>query len=257
MSSNYAGIDWSGPGSTTNRDVATGIRYGVISQNSIQSDVMSGIWQESRDLSYEAAKEELENSIYRVMQNAEDEDRKDGLKSALGDLYYGDRRSAELEDACGEIIDIWDEFLGDTLTEADRLAIWEVVSDRFGDTYESGDGHDWLWEKDGYTLSNCLQSDVFVGKSPYFTYAQFCSPCVPGAGNLDNSYEPQGKSKEQIETVKHVAPLALGEAIKSWAEQDGYPQVFCLGHDFFDNEEAPYPVFSVATGKRVLPGGEE
>ena len=57
--SNYAGLDYSGPGSTVNRDPETGIRYGVISQHSIQSDVMSDIWSEARDLSYEQAVEEM------------------------------------------------------------------------------------------------------------------------------------------------------------------------------------------------------
>jgi hypothetical protein len=42
------------------------------------------------------------------------------------------------------------------------------------------------YEKEGYKLSDCLDFDIFILKSPFYTHAQFCSPCVPGAGNLDN-----------------------------------------------------------------------
>ncbi len=81
-----------------------------------------------------------------------------------------------------------------------------------GYTYEDGE----------YNLTDCLQSDIFVLKSPYYTFAQFCSPCVPGAGNLDNPRE------------------------------DG-PKTYALGHQWFDGDKAPYRVFSVATGLEVLP----
>src|SRR5690606_21275898 len=43
-----------------------------------------------------------------------------------------------------------------------------------------------VYEKDGYKITGCLDFDLFVLNSPYFTFAQFCSPCVPGAGNLDS-----------------------------------------------------------------------
>jgi hypothetical protein len=78
------------------------------------------------------------------------------------------------------------------------------------------------YDKDGYQLTNCLDSDIFVLKSPYYTTAQFCSPCVPGAGNLDNF------------------------------ESDGV-KTYCLGHDWFDEGKAPYPVYSVATDELVQP----
>src|SRR6266576_680504 len=47
----------------------------------------------------------------------------------------------------------------------------------------------WSYKEDGYSLGDCLDNDIFVFKSPYFTFAQFCSPCVPGAGNLDTYCE--------------------------------------------------------------------
>lgn len=73
------------------------------------------------------------------------------------------------------------------------------------------------YSKEGYKINQCGDSDLFVLKSPFFTFAQYCSPCVPGAGNLDS-------------------PCADG------------PKTYCLGHDWFDDNVAPYPVYSVETG---------
>lgn len=64
--------------------------------------------------------------------------------------------------------------------------------------------------------------DIFVLKSPYFTRAQFCSPCAPGACYL-------------------LSPDEDGE------------KAYCFGHDFFEDGKAPYPVFRVDTGERVIP----
>ena len=76
------------------------------------------------------------------------------------------------------------------------------------------------YDKDGYKLCDCLDSDIFVLKSPYYTFAQFCSPCTPGAGNLDT-------------------PCAEG------------PKTYCLGHDWFEDSKAPYPVYNVVTNEVI------
>lgn len=77
-----------------------------------------------------------------------------------------------------------------------------------------------------YKLSSCFDgSEIMVLKSPYFTYGQFCSPCVPGAINLNH------------------------EIRKGNADNRGY----CLGHDWFDSGRAPYRVYSVATGQLIEP----
>ncbi len=232
--SNYPGIDYSGPGSKTNRDPDSGIRYGVISQHSINQDVMSDIWQASTDLSYEH--QTGDDSI---------EARQEALDHVIGDLYYGESRAEAKQEAITELIETWTETSpSDPPSDADKEGLWETVSDRFGDSY-NWDEHDWLWEQDGYRLENCLHTDVFVSKSPYFTYAQFCSPCVPGAGNLDSPYEGLGVPAGEYP--------AKTEDLHDDATSIGFPKAFCLGHDFFDNDEAPYLVFSVATGELVRP----
>jgi len=75
------------------------------------------------------------------------------------------------------------------------------------------------YDGDGYLLSSCLDSDIMVLKSPYYTFAQFCSPCVPGAGNLDS---------------------AMPDGVKT----------YCLGHDWFE-DKAPCPVYRVADDQEV------
>lgn len=63
--------------------------------------------------------------------------------------------------------------------------------------------------------------DIFVTKSPYYTFAQFCSPCAPGACYLLNPVDPNEGNK-----------------------------AYCFPADMFDEENpCPYPVYSVETNK--------
>ncbi len=97
-------------------------------------------------------------------------------------------------------------------------------------------------EADGYTWGNEDSEsghaddmlDVWVTQSPFYTYAQFCSPCVPGAGNLNS-------------------PLAIAGDIPK------ENRILCLGLDWFDSlddaseyaEHCPYPVWECETGNLV------
>jgi hypothetical protein len=86
--------------------------------------------------------------------------------------------------------------------------------------------HDYIQE--GYKLRQGGDgSDIFVLESPFFTFAQFCSPCAPGACYLLNWLE----GDENCETNR----------------------AYCLGHDWFEDKKAPYPVYSVETGTLVKP----
>jgi hypothetical protein len=91
-----------------------------------------------------------------------------------------------------------------------------------GYNYASGayvaDGH----ISEGYKLTDCLDTEIMVLASPYYTRAQFCSPCCPGAGNLDH-------------------PCDTG------------PKTYCLGHEWFEGGVAPYDVYSVTTKQIVTP----
>ena len=78
----------------------------------------------------------------------------------------------------------------------------------------------YFYNEDGYEADTCLDSDIMITKSPFYAYGDFCSPCVPGAIDL-NSALPRCKA-------------------------------YCFGHDWFEGGRAPYRVFSVETGKEVF-----
>lgn len=67
---------------------------------------------------------------------------------------------------------------------------------------------------EGYHLRTTSDNELWVLKSPFYTHAQFCSPCAPGAGHLGN-------------------PCPNG------------PMTYCLGPDWFEDGEAPYPIYKV------------
>lgn len=207
----YRGIDY-GMGQL-NIDKATGIRFGVISQHSLMPEALDDCWQNSRDLTYEAAVAEFKRKLERC---ENDDELNELIAEELGERVAKrvgfQRRETGLEE------------------------VWESICDYWNDAYQADD-HDWLYEQDGYKLTNCLQSDVFILSSPYFTYAQYCSPCVPGACNLDSPL---------------VTPPDSGDFEPDWqALRDN--RAYCLGHDWFEGGKAPYPVYSVATGELVAP----
>ena len=189
----YAGLDYSR--GLSNTDQSNGIRYGVISQNTVAPDALNDFYSDGEDLAWkEALKEALESARNEAKENKDSED-----------------------------------------IDEDR------ISDDLGNCWESSAGN-LLYEQDGYKLTGCLDDDLFVLKSPFFTYAQFCSPCVPGAGDLDNPFESE----------MNQAGLK-GEGYAKEASEAGFPRVYCLGHDWFETG-APYAVYSVKTGKCITLG---
>ena len=176
----YPGIDY-GHG-MTNCDHANGIRYGVISQHSVGQ-----AWYDSAEADYGKAQ----------------------CPSCQADAieYDGDKHNeyaapANRPYACADYVCESCEIIIDS-------------GDAFGDEPRA-----WNYDADGYQLTGCLDNDIMILKAPYYTFAQFCSPCVPGAGNIDNP---------------------MPDGVKT----------YCLGHDWFEEGKAPYPVYSVETGKEV------
>ncbi len=75
-----------------------------------------------------------------------------------------------------------------------------------------------------YLITQDAESpDIWVMKSPYYTVTEFCSPCAPGAGYLMDSHD------------------------------EGPCEALCLGHEWFEEGQAPYRVFSVETREEVFP----
>ncbi len=205
---NYPGIDY-GLG-RSNVDTKTGIRYGLISVNSerLNHDATEYIY-EGKNLSFE----NYQNQV------------KKELRSALSDYFFdnhwhntetGEKEPSRLDNAVD--------------------AAFEAIEQELSDSYQS-DNDTYLYEKDGYRIQTG-ESDFWVLQSPFYTFAQFCSPCAPGAGNLDCPLSFERDASDQ--------PLEIATTL----DQN---KTFCLGHDWFEDCKAPYPVFSVETGKEVQP----
>jgi hypothetical protein len=180
------GIDY-GLGQT-NIDKKTGIHYGCISQH-----LVTQVWADSCQADYgEPHCPKCGNEVCEVKTTAEgdiNEDENIGEYREHGNADY-------LCETCNHTLD---------------------SEDVFGDEPQG-----WYVDDGEYKAVDCLDSDILIIESPYFTYAQFCSPCVPGAGNLDHPIQ---------------------EGVKT----------FAFGHDWFESNKAPYPVYRVDTGEKVPP----
>jgi len=113
--------------------------------------------------------------------------------------------------------------------DAEPYYIGRSVQDLDDVEYEDLEPTSYVLDDGEYLAESCLNHDVILIKSPYFTYCKFCSPCVPGAGNLDS---PSNFTEDG--TTDGVA-------------------TYCFGHDWFDSGVAPYRVYSLTTGKVVGP----
>lgn len=191
----YAGLDYSGPGSTVNRDSETGIRYGVISMNSVMPEAWDDV-----EYDYGTPQEAFKcpNCHEKTMAHK-----------------WGDDVKC---DTCGE------EF------ETEMPDYIEPCG--------------WSYEGDGYAITSCLDNDAMIIKSPFYTYAQFCSPCVPGAGNLDNPFPINPALEPKLKAGRIL--------YRRGAEKAGFPKVYCLGPDWFDQfAPCPYPVIFRVDGKEM------
>ena len=164
-----AGIDY-GMGQS-NIDHETGIRYGVIPLNDLMPEAADDIFTHGEDVGYSAAIEEIKDGIEA------------GFKRVLKDLG--------LRPDDDDISDMADTIMQDQEFHFESSGPYE-------------------YEGDGYSLRTMSDnSEMWVFKSKFYTRAQFCSPCAPGAGYLP-SYCPDG------------------------------PKVYCLGPDWFDEDGPPY-----------------
>lgn len=110
--------------------------------------------------------------------------------------------------------------VGQALYEAQEFEYDYEVGEGDSDDLAFAEPTGWHVDQDGHKITDCLDNDAMVMKSPYYTFAPFCSPCVPGAGDLNNARESGVKT-------------------------------YCLGHNWFDSGKAPYPVYSVETDEEV------
>jgi len=147
-----AGIDYSGPGSMVNRNVVTGIRYGVIHQNEVLQ-----AWADSSEPDYGRPEEAVECPEC-------------GALIPVDGVDWGD--DVECQELRGEFQELCDGIVTVDLPDD---------AEPFG--YYLDDGE--------YTANAGDDGDIFIISSPYYTLCRFCSPCAPGAGYL-MSPDPEG-----------------------------------------------------------------
>ncbi len=202
-----------------NYDEHTGIFYGVISSNNLNPEFLDEILfgSNTRDLSYEEAIKELHKNIDDVSSLQE-------TFEFLKD-YFNINHWEKLD-----LKDSWDKEkfyqVKDCLImykNGEIEDLKEYLEDNFNDHYEC-DSPDFLWESEGYKIINCLDFDLMILKSPYYTFAPECSPCVPCAGNLDSIRPDKTYSKK----------------------------TYCLHPDFYQDEDKPkYKIYRVKDDKEV------
>lgn len=106
----------------------------------------------------------------------------------------------------------------------------------------------WTMEDNEYSLSLDSNNDVWVLKSPYYTYAQFCSPCAPGACHLEHPIGNEivhccGVCGIEIEGdyCQNHPEATVDSIITNYGAK-----TYCLGVKWFENREPPYPIYRVA-----------
>ena len=195
----YVGIDY-GLGQS-NIDRESGIHYGVISINSLNLDC---VYDGSFDVDYgEPTCPKCGNVVDTVPSHAEQLSNGVAIHCDIPDDMTNWKQYREYGCAdyacttCEHFLDSSEVFSEEMLSMS--------------------------YDRDGYQLSSAFDNtELFVTASPFYTFVQYCSPCAPGAGNLDNPCN------------------------------DG-PKTYCLGHDWFEDGKAPYPVYRVADDVEVMP----
>lgn len=186
MKTEYAGIDYAL--GKANIDPVTGIRFGVIPASELGEFIDDAFDAEYGDPTCPRCGNNVINSGTR----------KDFFCDTCFEKSYPDRDVNTLHH-----------------DDLEKFTYW---SDQcFGD-----DPIGWIGNDPAYSYSMAHDGDIFITKSLYYTRAQFCSPCAPGAGYLLN-------------------PCADG------------PKVYCFNHDWFDSGIAPYPVYLVSDDSEVTP----
>lgn len=160
--------------------------------------------------------------------------------SSEGD--YGDPTCPRCGSLAAEIADDevyeqdWYDSTADYHCPCCKYCFWS--EDAFGDEPLGFEYHD-----EEYRCYAGEDGDIFIIKSPYYTYAQFASPCAPGACYLPNTFGNR----------RHCS--LSGDAYRQAAEAFGFPRVYCFGFDWLDDDNdeiTPYRIFRVDNDEEIL-----
>jgi len=208
-----------------NIDPETGIHYGVIHSNQLDPESVDEIVTNGDDLNYKAWQEEVADHLTRILTRAFDclAFREQATE------YIADMLTQKLDTDMAPIEDI--PTFAQKVMEGFDLALRELVADEveeqvgvLGEHYESqGSSYQWDTPEEGLSVRLCADGDILVLKSAVYTMCGECSPCAPCAGYLTT--------------------------------QPGKLKAYCLDKSWFEDEECPYPYWSVETDTLVYSAG--
>ena len=206
------GIDY-GMG-LANVDKTTGIRYGIISHHSLGADFLDEFEADYGEPTCPQCGNEVKDSTTFVDES---------------EIEHAESCDNSAECDCGEYTPYSEYGCDDYSCPNCKLTLdSSEVSDEAIGFYLNNADYLTHYNNDGF--------GVWVERSPYYTYAHFCSPCAPGAGDLDT---PIDVGDVGFGLLAHAAHL---------------DKTYCFDHECFEDGKAPYRVFRVVDGTEVLPG---
>lgn len=209
------GIDY-GHGQS-NIDSVTGIRYGCISTNSLTAYFWDSVEHDYGPATCPVCGNHAvdfdDPSVPDLSELGNDE-----IPSYRPNIRCHDYWCASCEHTLDSSAAFPDEAIGWSIEETDQ--------DHQSDSPEHPNANVTL------LVVDCLDSDALVIKSQFYTYAKFCSPCVPGACSLDS-------------------PLSLQKIFPRYDRSSQEPvRCYCLDTSWFDSDRpCPYPYWDVVTDR--------
>lgn len=167
-----------------NYNPETGIRYGTIYLNHLDSDVANDLWYSGKNVSEENAYAELKSEIERDANAIEEEVSLTVWQNDAALFTDPDYMAAKIEAAYARLgYDDRDDYI-DTRLELESENI-QIDEPTISGTYKNP------WDEEGveieYAISHLGGAPLlWVFKSPIISKARLCSPCVPNAGDLDS-----------------------------------------------------------------------
>ena len=135
----------------------TGIAFGTIYLNNIDADVASWLWDRATNISYVQACKDIREEVTRDVRTELEEADSAGVERPFDEEREIERRVDKLT----ENLDIDEPYLEG-----------EAEGVKYGISHLGGAALLWIYE------------------SPYTGLYRQCSPCVPGAGDLDSPADP-------------------------------------------------------------------
>jgi hypothetical protein len=125
---------------------------------------------------------------------------------------------------------IYDEYVEDLAEQVKNGGMTEEEVDDILDNYQNDYQHFYVKDDGGISAEFFQDLDVwYITKSPFYTFCKKCSPCCPGAGDLDSPIDSEDY-----------------EVMTLW------DKAYCLPKEYFENETAPYRVYRVDNDEEVI-----